>query len=574
MASLRLHTINEEVLIQEALTAFVVDEKGNLDVQHTVLRRILQQTTRALNTLDKQVKDLQAENDEQVDRMQALEQQCTVTEQKLREVEETNGKLLMQVCTMTAKKESDGTQQEGKSSDIDSKAVMDKIDKLNEKMEWHESYNTEAMSELKQQVYETKARLDAHANVLSQDVEPALARIEDMALGAKSEIEAMRQMRAEDNSRKADKDDLLELTKQFGKLERSHIDEKENLRHAQESFKTLDNMIEDISKSKQQIGQMWKVVKTETLELREWASKGIEDLRQNVRTKIDWGDVTHRIDELRDEVMAVGPRLHEASARVASDMEHKANTSMVLKLQESLAALTNEESKTGHHALAGTKCIACDRPIVGPQNEELDRQAMQAQLVQQLERHRERASPPRQPVTGLVGTGKMPPASPDSRPGTSPAGTKAAARHSSPVRCPAREMPPLVRVMHREAANPGQGHRPRGSPDGKMWQSGEKPKTAGTIRAAMYGMASPPSSAPGGRRPVPPNQTTMPRPPGTAPGGSRAITTAEELLAAARQPTAGGAPGDHRDLPGGSMTRDDSLFGGTEGDDLKMFSDS
>jgi len=182
---------------------------------------------------------------------------------------------------------------------------------------------------------------------------------------------------------------VSDLTKQIFFMRQDISQEQAMLSKARAHFEKLDALVMMIEENKQLMQELWRLFRKETLELRQWASHGLHELRGDLRTKMDAAEAIENVDKLRSEVRSIGPSLSEATTRVALDVRHKAEKLDVIRIQDTVAELAKHSTRTGQ-LLIGKKCISCDRVASAVDSTdlghvELQRVRQQEELLKEVE---------------------------------------------------------------------------------------------------------------------------------------------------------------------------------------------
>lgn len=498
----------------EPLSDFYLDSKGQLGLANERLWKIVTQLVTALNLLNERVSTLQKDQEATGETTDALELQTSAFEGRLRECESACQQALVQAATarlgptspLPGAGDSRSHSAMGNADQVlaDLEELAGKHEALAEKFETADRSAKEVGQRLSKRLNENESLLQKHQSALDGEVANHFGQNDQSIQGLQLELETIREARKEDNEKKADKSEMSDLTKQIFFMRQDISQEQAMLSKARVQFDKLDALVIMIEENKQGMQELWELVRKEILELRQWASQGLHEIRDDLRLKMNAAAAIEDIDRLRIEVRSIGPILSEATTRVAIDVKQKAEKLDVIRIQDTVAELTKHSTRTGQ-LLIGKKCISCDRVASAVDTTdlghvELQRVRQQEELLKEVEHaiatrdwplssraEQRNTSPirdgglmkyvaihvgsprsvgPGSPATGpncfevrhdsgAGGENHVLVATPGSRPSTCP---ESAQRNRNCIgmsaRAPPREMPPIVRMSPRRARNP------------------------------------------------------------------------------------------------------------------------
>merc|ERR1719331_2885009 len=96
-----------------------------------------------------------------------------------------------------------------------------------------------------------------------------------------------------------------------------------------------------VNENKGRMQDMWELVCKESAELRDWAARGLSDLRTTMRGKMDEREAQLLVESIRKDVVNLAPSLSEAMSRLEIDVRHKADFSSVARLEDITEELQN-----------------------------------------------------------------------------------------------------------------------------------------------------------------------------------------------------------------------------------------
>lgn len=130
---------------------------------------------------------------------------------------------------------------------------------------------------------------------------------------------------------------------------------------AKDDFKHLNEMANEMVDTRHQCQELWRLVREESREVRDWVSHGLDELRREVRSKAVASEVCDRLESLQKDVTGLAGRM-QAVAHLKNQLNSKAERNDVRRLQETSEFVTSELLNHGA-VLAGTTCLACSRPM-------------------------------------------------------------------------------------------------------------------------------------------------------------------------------------------------------------------
>jgi len=353
----------------DPLVKLFVDWDGALGVEFKALRTIICQIASALNILNGQLSMLQGKSDEAIESVRALEQTAAAMEGMIQDCEIACQEMRVQVATAIPEVEiqsagnssSQLVKEEPRSAELN-EDVAEGLKGVMERLEEVERVSREEVHRLALHFDKMEESLQRQQEMIEEDLEQRLTQGDDALSAVRTDVDTLRTVLQETSEKKVSKTELAELQLQIESVLEQQREEEEMLKDTHKNLEKLDGCIDLANESKTRMQEMWRIFRGEAQELREWISRGFNDLRCALRIKMDEPTAVTFIDDLRREVRENAVFLSEATSRVEAGIRHKAEAGDLVRLQDLVDDVTKQNGRLPQ-LLLGTKCLACDRHV-------------------------------------------------------------------------------------------------------------------------------------------------------------------------------------------------------------------
>jgi len=583
----------EEVLDGlETLTGFVLDNAGAIGLDCQVLRRVLASIVRALNSEHEQVASLVADSDDVHGELYAMKEQSNSIERNLSVVSDEVTEIKIELGKVVARldsvqkyvsRERDESGMEAQLAKLqaDVQSLQESSQDVAERFAVTEKDQREDSKKFSSQIRDCEDVLARHSAVLDEEFGPRLHELDDSMLSLKLDVESCQASLTETNKAKASKSDLADMQKTLKAMVLEVEQDHHTLQEAAANLGKLDTCITMATENKARSEDLWRVFRQETQELREWSSRALGEVREQLQQKLERSVGMAHIEELQQDLRARTSQLAEIAARAEAEVIRKADLGDLQRLQGIVSEFRSRAERQTQRLIVGTKCIACDRDL--PMEAVADHAAIDnAKLYQQEELWREvqkvlvehqtvtpglgqdilkmiavKVGSPRRTgtVSGLgpfevrddVGGGAAQDSYQLVNPSRGPRPLSRPVEHTDlPPRMQAREAPPLMRVPPRRAPETMRASTAPSAHFGRVFQ--RRPSTThNSVRAAL-GRTAPPTPRSSAVCTTPPLPGLQATPPGFSdgPGGEQDVwdDPASGRLPTLTQPSASGMGGE------------------------------
>uniref|UniRef100_A0A7S1MEN7 Uncharacterized protein n=1 Tax=Alexandrium catenella TaxID=2925 RepID=A0A7S1MEN7_ALECA len=485
-----LDTTGDLVLTgHDSFSTLTVDRTGNLALEHEELRNIIRRLARAMNQQHESVTGLQTEMDQVHGELHAIRMQSAHIDSRLSETEDVAREVRIKMERMSEElAELHGLHsQDEVPTREDIQAIHDRCDRLGRQLDEQDLQLTGDSEKAKVQIGHLESQLTKQQQYLDEELEARFTETDDAMLSQKMELEGLQVTMSDLNKRKANRSEMNDMQKVIEFVREEQKSESATLKEAHQNLRKLDDCVSLASENKTQTENLWRAFREEAQEIREWASKTLNELKVAMRSKMDEASALAVFDELQREVRKDKLHFAKATSRVEDGIKHKAEAGDVLRLQDAVQEF-RQQTKKPKQLLVGTKCLACNRVATEDTTVEsmvdavLERQ--RDELYQEVQRALSKTdsgnevlkfvsvhvgSPKRlHPAGGGAFDGRD---ASDHGPGShyvKPATPRVLSRPATqtaniPIRAPPREVPPLVRMAPRRVEGPAPPASARGA---------------------------------------------------------------------------------------------------------------
>mmetsp|Transcript_38075 Transcript_38075/g.107600 ORF Transcript_38075/g.107600 Transcript_38075/m.107600 type:complete len:588 (+) Transcript_38075:1-1764(+) len=506
----------------EKLGTFVLDRGGALSMDHTTLYNVVLRLVRAINAQGEQLNTILTESDGLHGTVHAVEQQVLSFESRINEIEDLSRKMGVQLDTISANERADAGDDDIKHEDF--VQLQERVAALAERIDAVDQQESSNAAKLGGRLTSCEEVCGRHQDTLDDDVEPHLSHLDDVMLALKMDLESVQVSLKDVTAKKASRAEFGEMQKNIEEVLEQQRAEQATLQDAHRNLQKLDACVTMAAENRERVQEIWRILKEESQESRDWCARQFSDLRGGLVTKMDGTEVLGYIEDLRGQVRSCSSIMAAATSRVEAGFRHKAEIGDVVRLQDTLEDMRTQSDDAPRQLLLGTRCLACGRGITsadgtdqGPVDALGERQ--HEGLIKNLQRMLSSAHGPPgdQEAVKYVAVHVGSPArvrgagagpsyegrdARDHSPGTysllrEPGGSRPGTRGRTPqgaaggARMLPREVPPLVRIVKRP---PGLEQRAAASPRVPL-PNPHQPATHRSVRAAL-GTTRPTSQRP------------------------------------------------------------------------------
>lgn len=392
---------NGEVLLDgmENLGTFVLDHAGGIALDHQVIRKVITSLVRALNGEHDAVATMQEEMDELHGEVYSLKESSSGFTTSLAGQAEELSDVKMELSKVSIRlgeliKTTKKQQEEACSESVvkklreDFEAMQEQHHLLAERFEVTERAQQEDSDKFDRQIKDCNQHLERHSTTIEQDINAHLHELDDTLLSLKLDVESVQGSLTEANKSKASRAELAEMQKTLKAVLEEVEADHSTLEEAAANLGKLEMCISMAAENKSRTEELWRIFRGETQELRDWTSRHVGEMRDQIQQKLEKSIGMAHIEELQNDVRIKMAQLAEAAARSEASVQLKADVGDVMRLQHAMRDVRARTERQTQRLLIGTRCIACDR-VLPEERVGDDRAVDNASLFQQEELWRE-----------------------------------------------------------------------------------------------------------------------------------------------------------------------------------------
>jgi len=351
----------------EPLSFCEVDPKGHLFVEHDGLKSLIERIFGVVKDQNDKQNQVGEDIYDVRSNLTAVERQCVHLNVQIKDLQEMIQRAQMQINMMgavavQAQKQDTGPAETGILAAQDQAlSATEALEDLTERFDNFERLTGGQLELYQSRFLKLEEGLARHEHTIDYDLGSRFDRNDEAMENIREDIDALRKRAVDESAKKADRSDVLKLTEWLMRNEETQKSTNDDILKAKEDFKHLNAMANEMVDTRHQCQELWRLVREESREVRDWISHSLDDLRKEVRSKAVATEVCDRMEALQKDVTGLAGRM-QAVAHIKAQLNTKAEKNDVRRLQETSEFVQNELVNHGAVA-AGTTCLACKRPM-------------------------------------------------------------------------------------------------------------------------------------------------------------------------------------------------------------------